>query len=218
MAMALPRNRQRPAPEPCTAHAHHRPGQAIIRHRANDRRPSHTPRLAPPASNLYPRPYTVLTSHYYGKKWFDCAQCHEEQSNHPLMQTFDMTFICKKCKKAFRKDAREFEDADEYCPHCDNHFVLEAKTPKASLQVEGEDDVEGRPCPERATAEHLRRQRGFLQAGLNIALSTLITTTANTSYNQRHNHYATKHHHAPSGGLGKQKCIVTCYIHAGHAQ
>ncbi|EMD92478.1 hypothetical protein COCC4DRAFT_58035 [Bipolaris maydis ATCC 48331] len=73
------------------------------------------------------------------KKWFDCAQCHEEQSNHPLMQTFDMTFICKKCKKAFRKDAREFEDADEYCPHCDNHFVLEAKTPKASLQVEGED-------------------------------------------------------------------------------
>jgi hypothetical protein len=27
------------------------------------------------------------------------------------MQTFDMTFICKKCKKAFRKDAREFEDA-----------------------------------------------------------------------------------------------------------
>jgi hypothetical protein len=29
--------------------------------------------------------------------------------------------------------------SDEYCPHCDNHFVLEAKTPKASLQVESED-------------------------------------------------------------------------------
>ena len=50
-----------------------------------------------------------------------------------------MTFICKKCKKAFRKDAREFEDADEYCPHCDNHFVLEAVTPKPALKVEGED-------------------------------------------------------------------------------
>ncbi|CAO2647215.1 Nn.00g081370.m01.CDS01 [Neocucurbitaria sp. VM-36] len=73
------------------------------------------------------------------KKWFDCAECHAEQTDHPLLQTFDMTFICKKCKKAFRKDAREFEDADEYCPHCDNHFVLEARTPKASLQVEGED-------------------------------------------------------------------------------
>lgn len=29
--------------------------------------------------------------------------------------------------------------SDEYCPHCDNHFVLDAVTPKASLQVEGED-------------------------------------------------------------------------------
>jgi hypothetical protein len=29
--------------------------------------------------------------------------------------------------------------SDEYCPHCDNHFVLEAKTPSAVLQVEGED-------------------------------------------------------------------------------
>jgi hypothetical protein len=50
-----------------------------------------------------------------------------------------MIFICKKCRKAFRKDAREFEDSDEYCPHCDNHFVLDALTPKASLNVEGED-------------------------------------------------------------------------------
>jgi hypothetical protein len=30
-------------------------------------------------------------------------------------------------------------DSDEYCPHCDNHFVLDAKIPKASIQVEGED-------------------------------------------------------------------------------
>lgn len=30
------------------------------------------------------------------------------------MQTFDMVFICKKCKKAFRKDAREMEDAYVY--------------------------------------------------------------------------------------------------------
>ncbi|KAL5470027.1 hypothetical protein PMIN07_002190 [Paraphaeosphaeria minitans] len=73
------------------------------------------------------------------RKWFDCAECHHENADHDLMQTFEMTFVCKKCKKAFRKDSREFEDADEYCPHCDNHFVLEAKTPQAQLQVEGED-------------------------------------------------------------------------------
>lgn len=50
-----------------------------------------------------------------------------------------MIFACKKCKKAFRKDAKEFEDADEYCPHCDNHFVIDAVTAKPRLEVVGED-------------------------------------------------------------------------------
>ena len=50
-----------------------------------------------------------------------------------------MTFACKKCKKCFRKDVQEFEESDEYCPHCDNHFVLDAVTPHARLEVESED-------------------------------------------------------------------------------
>jgi hypothetical protein len=50
-----------------------------------------------------------------------------------------MTFVCKKCRKAFRKDGTEFEEADEYCPHCDNHFVIDAVVPKPALKVEGED-------------------------------------------------------------------------------
>lgn len=29
--------------------------------------------------------------------------------------------------------------SDEYCPHCDNHFVIDAKTPKQALKFEGED-------------------------------------------------------------------------------
>ncbi|KAJ9095723.1 hypothetical protein QFC20_006590 [Naganishia adeliensis] len=32
-----------------------------------------------------------------------------------------------------------YEESDEYCPHCDNHYVIDAKTPKAMLGVEGED-------------------------------------------------------------------------------
>jgi uncharacterized CHY-type Zn-finger protein len=71
--------------------------------------------------------------------WFDCAQCHADAQPHTLKQTLEMTFACKKCKKCFRKNMEEFEDSDEYCPHCDNHFVLEAKEPKARLEVEGED-------------------------------------------------------------------------------
>lgn len=50
-----------------------------------------------------------------------------------------MIFACKKCKKCFRKDMQEFDDSDEYCPHCDNHFLLEAKTPQVRLEVEGDD-------------------------------------------------------------------------------
>ncbi|CAI4217840.1 unnamed protein product [Parascedosporium putredinis] len=48
-------------------------------------------------------------------------------------------FCLQKCKKCFRKDAQEFEESDEYCPHCDNHFVLDAITPKAAITVEGAD-------------------------------------------------------------------------------
>ncbi|KAL8738888.1 MAG: hypothetical protein Q9181_000415 [Wetmoreana brouardii] len=33
----------------------------------------------------------------------------------------------------------EAPSSDEYCPHCDNHFVLEAVTPTPALQLEGED-------------------------------------------------------------------------------
>lgn len=50
-----------------------------------------------------------------------------------------MVFACKKCKKCFRKDMENFDETDEYCPHCDNHYVLDAKTPSFGIGVEGED-------------------------------------------------------------------------------
>ena len=67
------------------------------------------------------------------KKWYDCPDCHEEMQDHELEKTLDLVFLCKKCKKAFRKEVNEFEEADEYCPHCDNHYMVEAKT----LHTEG---------------------------------------------------------------------------------
>jgi len=73
------------------------------------------------------------------RKWFDCAECHYESEDHPLLQKNEMTFACKKCKKVFRKDGTDFEEEDEYCPFCDNHFVIDALTPKPVLKVEGED-------------------------------------------------------------------------------
>lgn len=32
-----------------------------------------------------------------------------------------------------------YDEADEYCPHCDNHYVLEAVTPQLQMGVEAED-------------------------------------------------------------------------------
>jgi len=34
---------------------------------------------------------------------------------------------------------RELEDADEFCPWCDNHFVIEASVPQPVIAVEGDD-------------------------------------------------------------------------------
>ncbi|KAJ1900810.1 hypothetical protein LPJ66_001233 [Kickxella alabastrina] len=74
------------------------------------------------------------------KKWFDCTQCHAEAAQHELTKTSEMIFMCKKCRKAFRKDMEDaYEEADEYCPNCDNHYIIEAKIPVAALGVEGED-------------------------------------------------------------------------------
>ncbi|CCJ30313.1 unnamed protein product [Pneumocystis jirovecii] len=74
------------------------------------------------------------------KRWFDCPECHLEVSDHPLLKLDEITFICKKCKKAFRKNIEDFEDeSDEYCPHCDNHFIINAITPQPALTIETED-------------------------------------------------------------------------------
>ena len=50
------------------------------------------------------------------KKWWDCAECHQEQMDHDIMKTVEMVFACKKCRHVFRKDASNFEETDEYCP------------------------------------------------------------------------------------------------------
>lgn len=60
------------------------------------------------------------------KKWFDCTQCHVEGSDHPLAKQWEITFGCKKCKKVFRKDMTDYEEQDEFCPHCDNHYAIPA--------------------------------------------------------------------------------------------
>jgi len=60
-------------------------------------------------------------------------------ADHNSLLCTPQTFVCKKCRKAFRKNTQDWDESDEYCPNCDNHFVIDALTPKAALKVESED-------------------------------------------------------------------------------
>ncbi|CEH12198.1 Zn-finger protein [Ceraceosorus bombacis] len=73
------------------------------------------------------------------QQWFDCPACHAESESHALRKTLEMQLICKKCKRAFRVDLTRAEEGDEYCPHCDNHFVVNAKTTSKTEEEEAED-------------------------------------------------------------------------------
>ena len=44
-----------------------------------------------------------------------------------------MVIACKSCKKVFRRPPiAEWEDADEYCPHCDAHILVEPELAKGA--------------------------------------------------------------------------------------
>jgi hypothetical protein len=54
-----------------------------------------------------------------------------------------MVIACKACRKVFRRPPiDEWEDSDEYCPHCDAHLLVEPVTPQVPrglvVQVEGD--------------------------------------------------------------------------------
>ncbi|KAI9216804.1 hypothetical protein BC828DRAFT_392744 [Blastocladiella britannica] len=73
------------------------------------------------------------------RQWFDCPECHAEVADHPLSRTTEMIFACKKCKKVFRKELENYEEQDEFCPHCDNQYIIEAHEPQMEVGFETED-------------------------------------------------------------------------------
>lgn len=52
------------------------------------------------------------------RRFFDCPECHAEASDHELLKRDELAFVCKKCRKAFRRDVHDFveDSAAEYCP------------------------------------------------------------------------------------------------------
>jgi len=61
-----------------------------------------------------------------------------------------MIIACKKCKKVFRRPpVDQWEESDEFCPHCDTHLVTDSveerqqQLPKgmAIVKVEGDGEM-----------------------------------------------------------------------------
>jgi hypothetical protein len=52
----------------------------------------------------------------------------------------------------------EYDETDEFCPHCDNHYVIDAKTPSMGIGVEGDDP--------RMLKDYRERQMRLLEADL----------------------------------------------------
>jgi uncharacterized CHY-type Zn-finger protein len=59
-------------------------------------------------------------------KWFDTVLRHNEMQGHAFQRTLVISLFCKVCKGFFRKDLTAFVEDDEFCPHCDNQFVVGA--------------------------------------------------------------------------------------------
>lgn len=36
---------------------------------------------------------------------------------------------------------RQYEEADEFCPRCDNHYVIPAKTPQMGIGLQGDEKL-----------------------------------------------------------------------------
>ena len=55
---------------------------------------------------------------------------------------------------------RDFDEADEYCPNCDNHFVIDAETKKSKAIKEGK--AEPRRCEHCAYCRATKRLTAIL--------------------------------------------------------
>lgn len=95
-------------------------------------------------------------------------------ADHPLVKQDEMAMICKKCRKAFRLDVTEFDEAKQYCPHCDNHFYRDAVTPQAAIVTEAKDIREDNRL---AQMRDLRMKMMLVSSLPNDDFSPVLTAT-----------------------------------------
>jgi uncharacterized CHY-type Zn-finger protein len=75
-------------------------------------------------------------------KWFECVECHDIFMDHQMTHASTISFACLSCGMGFRKDLQLFGDKDEFCPHCENQYIIPAVTNERMLYEYGMDELE----------------------------------------------------------------------------
>ena len=66
-------------------------------------------------------------------KWYECAECHDENVLlHHFKTSTKLRLTCKVCKNCFNRDLQIFSQRDKHCDFCGNLWVLPGVTPESS--------------------------------------------------------------------------------------
>lgn len=78
------------------------------------------------------------------KEEFDCPECHTKTEAHETEQNVEIVMECIECKVVFRRGATLFDEYDEYCPSCENDYIMATNTDACpgSLMMEFENKKE----------------------------------------------------------------------------
>jgi uncharacterized CHY-type Zn-finger protein len=62
------------------------------------------------------------------QRWFDCAECHDEVSDHPFRISTKLRLQCKSCTRIFQKDLTMITERDRKCEGCDKFWNQRGKS------------------------------------------------------------------------------------------
>ena len=70
-------------------------------------------------------------------KWYECAECHDENVLlHHFKTATKLRLTCKVCKNCFNRDLQIFSQRDKHCDFCGNLWVLPGVTPESTAFFE----------------------------------------------------------------------------------
>jgi uncharacterized CHY-type Zn-finger protein len=71
------------------------------------------------------------------KKWFECTECHDENSpSHSFKFAQSLKFVCKKCKSCFSRSFKHFSEKDKLCSVCGVRWVMPGVTQESHMFAE----------------------------------------------------------------------------------